>query len=170
MVRRADARFGNILGLEELPNFNQHMLGNTMGIFDNQDAIATPATNGKNTVDRPKSQVWLNIGYTVEFETDEGEMQSHFVKLPFGLGLDTMNDSDLDSSSPEWLARTMAGIKFKNDLLEVAKKLAPGEERIISGKGTNQIQIQLKRVGKRAVAMSDDDNPFITNAPQLSID
>lgn len=73
---------------------------------------AAKATNS-NTNDKPKAKIWVNVGV----ETELG-----FIKLPYGLPLDTM-PSSTDEYDPDktWLMNALL-----EDLLEGCKNIPRG--------------------------------------------
>lgn len=97
---------------------------------------AAPATGAA----RPKAQVWMNIGYSVDVATNEGGVESRFINLPMGLPLDTMEEVATTSSNEVYAAMQIAKNDLLKQLLTAAAELAPGQERIVN------LQVQLRRV------------------------
>lgn len=132
----------------------------------NGTAFSTVFGQGKKTgnvsnikpaaaADRPKAQLWLNLGYTIDVNTNEGVVQE-FVALPQGIPLDTMELLPANSQNDAFRARQMA----QNDLITkiIEKKgaaLEPGESTIIN------LQVQLRRVKADAAEIPADANPYI---------
>lgn len=113
--------------------------------------------------DRPKTQVWLNIGYTVEVTVDEkGTTETRFISLPVGIPVDTTEGVQANSSNE--MFRMMQ--EARNDLLEElqteATALAPGEEKIIGDVGG--LQLQLRRVADEKAPTPTGKNPFSRKA------
>jgi hypothetical protein len=134
-----------------------------MGIASNSFArtfgnLGIPS-NAQRTYDRPKAELWMNIGYSTEIENEEtGKVEHRFVSLPRGIPLDTMEK--VPTNSPNQLTATFQGAR--NDLLEqimdAAKHLEPGEEKIIGEAGG--LQLQIRRVTGKARAVRPSGNPF----------
>lgn len=116
-----------------------------------------PAVNvSENKDDRPKAQVWLNIGATIQLTNPStGEVEDVFLALPQGIPLDTMEPMEVRGTNKNWANMVQA----KNWVLEELKKMAegiePGGEQILEG-----LQIQVKRVGKAAVP-DEGENPVL---------
>lgn len=102
------------------------------------------------TEDRPQAQVWLNFGYTVAGAGVEGE--DVFVALPVGIALDTMQPADERVNSADFAARRQASNALLLRLQEAAKKLEPGEARIIAADDNSGLSVELRRVADKAVA------------------
>jgi hypothetical protein len=134
-----------------------------MGIASNTFArtfgnLGNPS-NAQRTYDRPKAELWMNIGYSTEIENAEtGKVEHRFVSLPRGIPLDTMEKVPTDSRNQ--LVAAFQGAR--NDLLEqimdAAKHLEPGEEKIIGEAGG--LQLQIRRVTGKARAVRPSGNPF----------
>lgn len=110
---------------------------NVTDIITDNNSSTTP--NKPKTEDRPKSQVWLNIGYEVQVANEQGEQEKLFVSLPYGLPIDTMEPAKV-SGSDRWAAYQGA----RNDLLaqiqQLASQMQPGEEKTLN------LQVQVRRV------------------------
>lgn len=111
-------------------------------LFNVSDIVANnnSASNNKpKTEDRPKSQVWINVGYEVEVANEQGEQEKLFVSLPYGLPIDTMEPAKVNGSD-KWAAYQGA----RNDLLaqiqQLASQMQPGEEKTLN------LQVQVRRV------------------------
>jgi len=116
-------------------------------------------SSAQRTYDRPKAELWMNIGYSTEIENEEtGKVEHRFVSLPRGIPLDSMEK--LPTNSPNRLTAAFQGAR--NDLLEqimdAAKLLEPGEERIIGEAGG--LQLQIRRVTGKVRAVKPSGNPF----------
>lgn len=108
--------------------------------------------------DRPKSQFWLNIGYTVEVDRQEDGVtvgtESKFVSLPVGIPLDGMQVLPVNSKSEEFAAFQTARNDLLNQLSELATGMKPGEERIV------KLEVQVRRINAEAAPISAASNPF----------
>lgn len=113
---------------------------------------------GGDKRDLPKAQFWLNVGYSVEVDTEEG-VENRFVSLPVGIPLDTQEKLPTNSRNQQFAQFQSARNDLMDQILEVAQSLTPGEERILN------LEIQLRRVNEETV-VSSTNNPF---AKKLSI-
>lgn len=139
----------SILGLVHSLNGEKKM---AITQFNKTFGKTAPAATANS--DKPKAQFWLNIGYAVDVQSEEGPM-TKFVSLPTGIPLDTQEELPTNSSNEEFRMLRLA----QNDLLEqlnaFAQTLQPGEERILD------LQIQLRRVKGEQAPVAASDNPFI---------
>ncbi len=107
--------------------------------------------------DRPKTQVWLNVGTTVQIPNAEtGEVEDVFVALPIGIPLDTMENMEVRGTNKNWANMVQAKNWLLGQLKALGEGVEAGDEEIIDG-----LQIQVKRVGS-AQAPSADENPFLS--------
>ena len=106
-----------------------------------------------NTEDRPKAQLWLNIGYDSGVEDEEGK--SRFVSLPTGIPLDTQESLPTNSRNRDFAAFQSARNDLLQQILEVGKTLEPGEERFLN------LTIQLRRVNGDQPDIDAKDNQYV---------
>lgn len=118
--------------------------------------LKKPATSAAAET-RAKSEFWLNVGYTVEVDTDEGVVE-RFVSLPFGIPLDTMKPLDVSGNSDAFAYLRMAQNDLLEALLEAANELKPGESRVL-GAG-DQLSIEIRRVKGERTDLKPGANPF----------
>lgn len=109
------------------------------------------------TETRTKSEFWLNVGYTVNVDTDDGVVE-RFVSLPFGIPLDTMKPLEVSGSSDAFAYLRMAQNDLLESLLEAAHELQPGESRVI-GAG-DQLAIEIRRIKGERTDLKAGVNPF----------
>ena len=125
----------------------------TKQVFGNKGA----ANNGAKT-DRPKAQLWLNIGYTVQVLDEAGNTVDKFVNLPMGLPLDTMEEVATNSSNQNYAALQVAKNDLLKQLIAAGADLPSGEERIV------KLEVQLRRVNDvngNANLVDPTVNPFL---------
>jgi len=106
---------------------------------------------------RVKSEFWLNVGYVVEVDTDEGVVE-RFVSLPFGIPLDTMKPLEISGNSDVFAYLRMAQNELLESLLEAANELKPGESRVL-GAG-DQLAIEIRRIKGERTDLKPGANPF----------
>ena len=107
--------------------------------------------------DLPKAQFWINIGYVVEVQGEDG-VESKFISLPMGIPLDTQEHLPTNSSNEMFRALRAAQNDLLDQLKDVAATLQPGEEKII---GEGQLVIQLRRVRAEAAPIAANANPLV---------
>lgn len=123
---------------------------------------ATAASNAA----KPKAEFWLNVGYNVIVDVVDAQgvttQEARFVSLPSGIALDTMNLLPTDSQSEAYRAFQTARNGLHDALMNVAKTLKAGEERIIGGTGAaGELVLQLRRVAAPAAPVQAASNPFV---------
>lgn len=119
-------------------------------------AFGQQSNRSTGSEDRPKAEFWLNIGYQVEYPTEEGT-EMRFVSLPTGIPLDTQDPVKVSGKNEAFIQFQSARNDLMEQLLGLAKTLEPGEERII---GTGELVIQLRRVNAEVQAVKPTDNLF----------
>lgn len=119
------------------------------------------AKNQVTKDERPKAQFWLNIGYTVVVQQD-GEQHEKFVSLPTGIPLDSMELLKTNSQNEMWAAFQAARNNLHEQIMELAKSLKPGEEKILGIDSGNGLAIQLRRVNEEQAAVKPENNAFVT--------
>jgi hypothetical protein len=120
--------------------------------FDKTFGARAAGNKPAQQADRPKSQYWLNLGYTSDVEDEDGSMR--FVSLPIGIPLDNQERLPTNSRNQEFAAFQSARNDLLDQIQEVAKSLEPGEYRTLN------LEIQLRRVNDDAPEISADANPF----------
>lgn len=113
--------------------------------------------SGPKVDDRPKAEFWMNIGYTSDVMVND-ELETRFISLPTGIPLDTQEKLPTNSRNQVFAAFQGARNDLLDQVMAVAKKLAPGEERIIGEAGG--LQIQIRRVNGEQPQMKAEENPF----------
>lgn len=123
-------------------------------------STSTTATTNSNTTnaDKPKAQFWLNIGYLTDVK-DENTGEMKFVSLASGIALDTMETLAVNSKNVGFANFQAARNDLRDQLIEAAKNLKPGEAAYI-GDTTQPVQMQIRRVSEETAAVAGDSNPF----------
>ena len=103
--------------------------------------------------DRPKADVWINVGYTSEIKDDQGE--PYFISLAQGVPVDTLEDLATNSRNDKYAAFNAGRNDLRDQLTEFAKTLQPGESRII------QLEVQIRRVREEAAPIDPANNPLV---------
>ena len=126
--------------------------------FENTFGKKPKQGNSNANDDRPKAQLWLNIGYQTDVEDEEGKLK--FVSLPVGIPLDTQEPLPTNSKSQDFRAFQTARNDLMNQMIDIGKSLAPGEEKIIA-LGESGLSVQIRRVSEEAEAIPADQNQFV---------
>lgn len=123
---------------------------------DTTNAATSGSTNAK---DRPKAQIWINVGYEVDSRDKDGNPIVEFIALPTGIPLDTMDKVPANQRDPYFQKKQQASNTLLDRVNAMAKKMAPGEEKIIGERGS--LQIQIRRVKAEAEIVDAQSNELI---------
>lgn len=104
--------------------------------------------------DRPKAEVWINVGYTNDAMLDD-QGQPYFVSLAQGIPLDTIEPLPTNSRNDKFAAFSDARNNLQEQLAQYAEQLQPGESRTI------QLEVQIRRVNAPAAPIDSENNPLI---------
>ncbi len=104
--------------------------------------------------ERAKADFWLNVGYTVDEQTDEGVVQT-FISLPLGIPLDDQKTLPENSSNQRYAALSAARNDLYQQVMAACGELADGEERILD------LQIQIRKVRGESATVAAGSNPFL---------
>lgn len=118
---------------------------------------AQNAANGRRE-DLPKAKYWVNFGYTVQMQNDEGAIEDRFVS-GCGVGLDTIKPRATNSSNEGYALFNQACNDLHEQFMAEARTLKPGETRIISTDPVTGLQVQLRHVQEERT-MPVEGNPF----------
>lgn len=108
----------------------------------------------------PQAQVYLNFGYIIEVEDAEGQPHEDFISLPFGLPLDTMNQSQMTGQNVDYANKLAARNNLLADLLAHAETFEPGQAEYLIVDEATGMAVEIRRRGTPAVA-STDNNPYL---------
>ena len=120
------------------------------------DFTKNTALKGKDTAaakDLPKSQFWMNVGFTAEGAGAEGE--DVFVSLPYGLPLDSMEHVNTKSKNENYVALQQARNGLLDQVKEAAATLQPGESMTV------QLEVQIRRIEEEVKETPTTDNKFM---------
>lgn len=131
--------------------FGSNGTGNRMGL---------EGAAGKASEDFVPSKYWINVGYNVDIEDENGNVTTDFVALNKGIPVDTIRQVETNSNNNRFYFKAMAQNELLANVREATKSLAPGESRIFEG-GDHGLCIQLLCVAEKRVAPSADENPFV---------
>lgn len=112
----------------------------------------TGMVTADNTNEKPKAQVWINIGY------ETADPNYPFVSLPMGIALDTMEPIALRGRNEDFNAFVGAQNDFLAQVKKGAESLEPGEDMIIGLEGG--MAIQIRRVSEAVQAPAPENNRF----------
>ncbi len=134
------------------PNFAS-LLGNNS---DNAGTKSKPD-------DRPKAQVWANIGYLVTVPTveDPNKTERVFVSLQTGIPIDNLEPLDTRGKK-RWANFQHARNQLAKKLADIGMGLNPGDTCYFpQDPKDGELAIELRRVGTDTVPDDGDDNIFL---------
>lgn len=99
----------------------------TFGALANKSGTA-----GVDKKDRPKTQIWLNIGY---------DCNGKFINLPVGIPIDTTQKMEAKGQNVEWNQQVQATNMLLEMLQKHGAKMEAGTEEVVSG-----LTIKIKRI------------------------
>jgi hypothetical protein len=101
--------------------------------------------------DKPKSQLWVNVGYSIEVE---GE--SVFVSIPMGIPLDSIKELPTNTRNSEYNLLNQARNQLLADITAASEDLESGESHVL------ELEVQLRRIDKEPDPLpSGSTNPFL---------
>lgn len=120
---------------------------------------AAVATNSNATTkdDRPKAQLWLNIGYDSNEVDEDGK--PIFIS-PIGVPVDTHKRREPSGKSSKYNDMISAGNELLDFLEKAGFELEPGEATKVN------LQIELRRTAE-AVVSTRNENPHVIDLGSL---
>lgn len=124
--------------------------------FADRFKAAQAQTPANKADDRPKAQIWLNLGLPTDYKAADGSDKYAFLSLATGIALDTMAPIEIKGRNKEYNDFAAAQNKLREMLLEHVKDLKPGESMPI------ELVVMARRVDDAPVANSDPNtNQFL---------
>lgn len=109
-----------------------------------------PSNQGQEN--REPAQFWLNVGYRTDSDLYP------FVSLAQGIPLDTITPLNLGGRNEDFRAFQSARNDLHTQIMDMAKSLQPGEDRIFEC--DNGLAIQIRRVDAAVEAPQPENNQF----------
>lgn len=135
-----------------------------MAVLNFNAPASAPAAAGTAAQERPKSQIWLNVGVTLPMTQEDGTIEDTFVSLPVGIPIDTTAEVEMRGKNVSWHQMVQAKNHLLNFLKEAGAQLQPGEAHTING-----LQLELRRSGQPE-APAVGENPLLAAmAGKLSV-
>ena len=115
------------------------------------------ATAAKAVVveEKVKSQLWINVGYSVEVEGEQV-----FVSIPMGIPVDSIKELPTNTRNVEFNLLNQARNQLLADITAGAEDLESGESHVL------ELEVQLRRIDKEADPLpAGSTNPFLRPKP-----
>ena len=101
--------------------------------------------------DKPKSQLWINVGYSIEVNGEQV-----FVSVPMGIPVDSVKELPTNTRNAEFNLLNQARNQLLADITAASEDLEGGESHVL------ELEVQLRRVDKEVDPLpSNTDNPFL---------
>ncbi|UKL14746.1 ssDNA-binding protein [Stenotrophomonas phage C121] len=124
----------------------------------NAPAQGQAAQQSNQKPQKEATKYWINVGYPITVQDDQGNNREEFVSLRLGIPLDSIEYLPANSSNADWRKREAA----QNHLLDLLRNKAAGLE---GGESVilDKLSVELRMVKDKAVAESAEDNGYVGN-------
>lgn len=119
--------------------------------------MATLKFGAKSAIveEKVKSQLWINVGYSVEVEGEQV-----FVSIPMGIPLDSIKELPTNTRNSEYNLLNQARNQLLADITAASEDLEGGESHVL------ELEVQLRRIDKEADPLpAGSVNPFLRPKP-----
>lgn len=105
--------------------------------------------------DKVKSQLWVNVGYSIEVEGEQV-----FVSIPMGIPVDSIKELPTNTRNAEFNMLNQARNQLLADIAAASEDLEAGESHVL------ELEVQLRRIDKEVDPLpANGNNPFLRNKP-----
>lgn len=105
--------------------------------------------------EKVKSQLWVNVGYSIEVEGEEV-----FVSIPMGIPVDSIKELPMNTRNAEFNLLNQARNQLLADIIAAADDLEAGESHVL------ELEVQLRRIDKEPDPLpAGSRNPFLRPKP-----
>lgn len=116
---------------------------------------ASKASTAAVVEDKPKSQLWVNVGYSIEVEGEQV-----FVSIPMGIPVDSIKELATNTRNAEFNMLNQARNQLLADITAAAEDLEAGESHVL------ELEVQLRRIDKEVDPLpANGNNPFLRTKP-----
>ncbi len=114
-------------------------------------AKAPKASTGAVVEEKVKSQLWVNVGYSIEVNGEQV-----FVSIPMGIPVDSVKELPTNTRNAEFNLLNQARNQLLADITAASEDLEGGESHVL------ELEVQLRRVDKEVDPLpAGSDNPFL---------
>lgn len=112
---------------------------------------APKASTATVVEEKVKSQLWVNVGYSIEVEGEQV-----FVSIPMGIPVDSIKELPTNTRNAEFNMLNQARNQLLADIASASEDLEPGESHVL------ELEVQLRRIDKEADPLpAGSSNPFL---------
>ena len=105
--------------------------------------------------DKVKSQLWINVGYSIEVEGEQV-----FVSIPMGIPVDSIKELPTNTRNAEFNLLNQARNQLLADITAASEDLEYGESHVL------ELEVQLRRIDKEVDPLpAGSSNPFLRPKP-----
>ena len=104
--------------------------------------------------EKVKSQLWVNVGYSIEVEGEQV-----FVSIPMGIPVDSIKELPTNTRNAEFNMLNQARNQLLADIVAASEDLESGESHVL------ELEVQLRRIDKEPDPLpAGSTNPFLRAA------
>ena len=112
---------------------------------------ALKASTATVVEDKPKSQLWVNVGYSIEVDG-----VNVFVSIPMGIPVDSIKELPTNTRNTEYNLLNQARNQLLADITAGAEDLESGESHVL------ELEVQVRRIDKEPDPLPTGSvNPFL---------
>ena len=110
-----------------------------------------PAAKTAIVEEKVKSQLWINVGYSIEVEGEQV-----FVSIPMGIPVDSIKELPTNTRNAEFNLLNQARNQLLADITAASEDLEGGESHVL------ELEVQLRRIDKEVDPLpAGSSNPFL---------
>ena len=112
---------------------------------------APKASTATVVEEKVKSQLWVNVGYSIEVEGEQV-----FVSIPMGIPVDSIKELPTNTRNAEFNMLNQARNQLLADITSASEDLESGESHVL------ELEVQLRRIDKEVDPLpAGSSNPFL---------
>ena len=114
-------------------------------------AKAKAAKSATIVEEKVKSQLWVNVGYSIEVEGEQV-----FVSIPMGIPVDSIKELPTNTRNAEFNLLNQARNQLLAEITAGSEDLEAGESHVL------ELEVQLRRIDKEVDPLpTGSSNPFL---------
>lgn len=118
-------------------------------------AKAPKASTATVVEEKVKSQLWVNVGYSIEVNGEQV-----FVSIPMGIPVDSVKELPTNTRNTDFNLLNQARNQLLADIASASEDLESGESHVL------ELEVQLRRIDKEVDPLpAGSNNPFLRTKP-----